>query len=650
SSGQPTSWYWQITPSTYNFVGGTNDSSQFPIITFTATGNYTVSLTATNTYGSDDTTQYQAISVGGATLPFVEDFESGLSGWEIINPDNGMTWSSATVGGTTPGSSVMTVGHYSYSTSGAVDELVSPLLDFSNDTLVSMTFEYASAFYSSGYSDSLKVYVSDDCGIMWAEVAAWSSADANFSTAGQLTSSFVPNDSTKWCHGNSFVACPSINLDAYSGKSGIQVKFVAINGYGNNLFIDNINITGQSQVAPIASFTGDSVGCTGQTLNFFDFTTPTPAARTWYFQGGTPSTSNAPNPSVTYGAAGSYDVKLVVSNAAGTDSVTLSNYVTITPAIVSSVALSVSGTMVCKHDSVFASATGTNGGLIPAYDWYINGTLVLSGSSTFSGTFNDGDVLKVAMTSSDDCVSSKVVSDSVIINVNPLPVVTLSSQGYVCELGGPQQLSGGTPVGGIYSGTGVTNDSIYPLLAGVGSHWIYYTYADATTGCSNMKQRTLSVQPAPGKPSVSQDATTGELVATTPAGFYSYEWLDANMNLIAGATSATYLPTANGDYYVKIISNIQCSNVSDVYSVNNIGLEEELLAGFEIFPNPATNLLTIRTTGEAELRIIDAAGRAVLETNITSSLDLDVQGWARGAYIVQFIKGDAIEILPVMLK
>ena len=82
-----------------------------------------------------------------------------------------MTWSSATVGGTTPGSTAMTVGHYSYSTTGAVDELVSPPLDFSNDTLVSMTFEYASAYYSSSYSDSLKVYVSDDCGSSWAEVA-----------------------------------------------------------------------------------------------------------------------------------------------------------------------------------------------------------------------------------------------------------------------------------------------------------------------------------------------------------------------------------------------------------------------------------------------------------------------------------------------
>ena len=207
---------------------------------------------------------------------------------------------------------------------------------------------------------------------------------------------------------------------------------------------------------------------------------------------------------------------------------------------VSSVALSVSATTVCNCTTASSlQQSETNGGLTPAYDWYVNGTVVLSGSTSYSGTFNDGDVLKVEMTSSDDCVSAKVVADSITINVNPLPAVTLSSQGYVCELDGPQQLSGGTPAGGIYSGTGVTNDSIFPSVAGVGSHWIYYTYADATTGCSNTKQRTMSVQPAPGKPTVSQDATTGELIAATPAGSYSYEWLDANMDPIAGATSAT---------------------------------------------------------------------------------------------------------------
>jgi len=650
STGQPTSWHWQVVPTSFNFVNGTTDSSQFPQVVFTAAGSYTVTLTASNNYGTDDTTMFQAVSVGGAALPFVEDFEGSLTGWEIVNPDNGITWATATVGGTSPGNTAMTVAHYSYSSAGAVDELVSPALDFSNDTNVILTFEYASAYYSTNYSDSLKVYISDDCGTTWSEMAEWSSVDASFSTAGQLTSSFVPNDSTKWCHGNSSVICPMIDLNAYSGMSGIRIKFVAVNGYGNNVFIDNINISGLAQVAPVVSFIGDTAACTGQVVQFFDFTTPFSSGRTWYFQGGTPATSSSPNPSVTYTSAGSYDVTLVVSNSAGTDSLTYSNFVTITTAPVSSVSLAVNATTVCKNDSIHATATGTNGGLSPAYDWYLNGLKVASGTPTFSNVYADGDVLKVQMTSSDDCVSAKVVADSITITVNPLPAVTLGAQGYVCQLDGPQQLNGGTPTGGIYSGTGVTNDSIFPSVAGVGSHWIYYTYTDATTGCANTKQRTMSVQPAPGKPSVSQDATTGELVAATPSGTYSYEWLDANMDPIPGASSATYMPTANGDYYVKIVSNIQCSNVSDVYSVNNIGLDEELLEGFEIYPNPATNLLTIRTTGEAELRVIDGAGRTVLVTNITGSLDLDVQGWARGAYMVQLIKGDVIETLPVMLK
>ena len=650
SSGQPTSWNWQLMPNTYYFVGGTNDSSQNPQIVFTATGNYTVNLTASNTYGMDDTTMYQAISVGGAMLPFIEDFENGLSGWEVVNPDNGMTWTSATVSGTTPGSTAMMVPHYSYSSTGAIDELISPPLDFSNDTLVSMSFEYASAYYSSSTNDSLKVLVSADCGATWSQVAAWGSTNSNFSTAGQVSGNFVPSGTSSWCHGTSGVNCPTVDLNAYSRMAGIRVKFVSVNGYGNNIYLDNINITGQAMASPVAFFMGDSSACTGQSLQFYDFTTPPPSARTWYFQGGTPSTSNMPNPQVTYSAPGTYDVKLLVSNGAGADSLTLSNFVTITQAPTSSVSLQVASTTVCQYDSVFATATYMNGGLTPTFDWMVNGTVVYSGGPAYAGVLSDGDVLKVQMTSSDACVTSLVVADSATFTVNTLPAVTLGSQGYVCELDGPQQLSGGVPTGGVYSGTGITNDSIYPSIAGVGSHWVYYTYTDGTTGCSRTKKRGISVQPAPGQPTVSQNASTGELEAATPAGTFTYQWLDGNMDPIAGATSSTFLPTSNGDYYVRIVSNIQCSNISLAFTVNNIGLDEELLEAFEVFPNPATNLLTIRTIGDAELRVVDPAGRTVLKTSISGSIDLDVQEWSRGAYMVQLIQNERVETLPVLLK
>ena len=650
SSGLPASWLWQITPAAYNFVGSSTDTAQNPQVVFTATGSYTVTLTATNAYGSDDTTQYQLINVGGATLPFVEDFETGYLGWEIINPDGGITWESSAVSGSSPGSTAMKVAHYSYSTTGAIDELVSPPLDFTNDTLVSMSFEYASAYYSTAYNDSLKIYVSSDCGTTWSNVASYDGTESTFSTAGQTTSSFTPIDSTTWCHGNSTVACPTIDLDAYSGMAGIRVKFVTINGYGNNLYLDNINITGQAQVAPVASFQGDSAACTGQVLNFFDFSTPAPANRMWYFQGGTPPNSTSPSPAVTYASPGNYDVKLVVSNAAGQDSLTKSSFVTVTTAPIADVVLVLVSSTVCKNDSVFASATITNGGLAPSIDWIVNGTVVASNNLAFASVFTDGDVLKVRMTSSDNCVAFKTAVDSVTMTVNNLPAVTLSSQGYLCELDGPMQLSGGMPAGGIYSGLGISNDTIYPSLSGVGSHWVYYTYTEPTTGCANEKKRAISIQPAPGQPTLTQNTISGELEASTPSGTYSYQWLDGNMDPISGATNSTFLPTSNGNYYVKITSNILCSNTSAAYTVVNIGLNEENLSGFEMYPNPATDRLTFNVQGSAEVRILDAAGRLVYTGFVEGKYSLDVQDWARGVYMVQVLRAGKTTGTPVVLK
>ena len=56
STETPITWSWAISPSTYVFEGGTSAISQNPQIAFLdESENYTVNLTATNTYGSDST-------------------------------------------------------------------------------------------------------------------------------------------------------------------------------------------------------------------------------------------------------------------------------------------------------------------------------------------------------------------------------------------------------------------------------------------------------------------------------------------------------------------------------------------------------------------------------------------------------------------
>jgi PKD repeat protein len=71
STGSPTSWYW-------NFGDGTNSTQKNPTHTYSARGNYTVSLTATNKKGNDTETKSRYIVVT-VPQPPVADFRSSVT-------------------------------------------------------------------------------------------------------------------------------------------------------------------------------------------------------------------------------------------------------------------------------------------------------------------------------------------------------------------------------------------------------------------------------------------------------------------------------------------------------------------------------------------------------------------------------------------
>mgnify|MGYP000138523103 CR=1 FL=1 len=85
-------------------------------------------------------------------------------------------------------------------------------------------------------------------------------------------------------------------------------------------------------------------------------------------------------------------------------------------------------------------------------------------------------------------------NQQLILTVNPLPTVTFAALSNLSEDSGIQSgLSGGTPIGGIYSGPGVTDDgngmtySFNPSVAGIGIHSISYTVTndDCTNSASD---------------------------------------------------------------------------------------------------------------------------------------------------------------------
>lgn len=81
--------------------------------------------------------------------------------------------------------------------------------------------------------------------------------------------------------------------------------------------------------------------------------------------------------------------------------------------------------------------------------------------------------------------------------VNPLPNVSLTLvNDQACLNETNVVLSGGSPAGGIYSGTGVSGTNFNAAVAGVGNHTITYSYTDGNA-CSNSTTDIITVEARP---------------------------------------------------------------------------------------------------------------------------------------------------------
>nr|MBA2407206.1 T9SS type A sorting domain-containing protein [Chitinophagales bacterium] len=168
--------------------------------------------------------------------PFEEGFESGIfppAGWLLVN-SNGL-WSLTDVAGGFGNSSNSAQVDF-YHTNSGTDELISPYLDFTSAIApVTLKFTYAYAMKSENKNDTLKVAVSADCGETYTNV--YVKGGTELATAPDLQGSvFVPSAS-QWKD-------EFIDLTTFLPYDKMLVKFQAISDHGNNLYLDDINISG----------------------------------------------------------------------------------------------------------------------------------------------------------------------------------------------------------------------------------------------------------------------------------------------------------------------------------------------------------------------------------------------------------------------
>ncbi len=248
-NGATTDWEW-------TFAGGTpaTSTSQNPSVAYNTPGTYQVKLKASNAAGSDSLVKLAMMIVSDPATaqdaPYLEGFEGSMSSYLIYNPA-GNGWE-VTDSAKYSGTKCFRVASFSNNATTSIDELITPAIDLTAlspaPTSLSMKFKLAYTGKTStnpltqvtdSLFEALKVLISTDCGKTW--TPRYSKTGMNLTTAPLSTVSFFPASTAEWRE-------ESVNLNPYLTNSSVRFKFQVVSGGGNNLYIDDINITSTASI------------------------------------------------------------------------------------------------------------------------------------------------------------------------------------------------------------------------------------------------------------------------------------------------------------------------------------------------------------------------------------------------------------------
>jgi hypothetical protein len=136
------------------------------------------------------------------------------------------------------------------------------------------------------------------------------------------------------------------------------------------------------------------------------------ATYVWTFQGGSPATSTATNPTVTYTNQGTYDVRLIATNQFGSDTTLLVDYIT----VIDAPNVTTSSTVDHIGSPTDGTATADVAGGTPPYTyvWSNGQSTANSNSSTNTITGLAAGNYNVQVTDGNGCV----VSESILVSTN----------------------------------------------------------------------------------------------------------------------------------------------------------------------------------------------------------------------------------------
>lgn len=333
STGNPTSWSW-------TFQGGnpSTSTSQNPSVVYSTAGTYNVSLTISDGTNNDTETKNAYITVnengeinppdpnGDLAAAFVASSYNIVIG-ECINftdlsSGSPTSWTWTFQGAETVSSTQQNPTNICYNTPGTYN--------------VTLYVQNANGDYDSEVCEGCIVVENNPT----LPIADFEANITIIPVGGVVRftnlSQNGPFDQWAW---HFYGGTPEMVSDsvppviAYTqiGTYDVELRCRKTNGVQDIEVKHNyIKVIPHSDARPVANFTSNkTLVRPGETVNFIDLSTSNPYIWNWEFEGGTPSTSNQPNPSVVYNTEGSYYVRLTVSNNIGSDEITKEMYIVV---------------------------------------------------------------------------------------------------------------------------------------------------------------------------------------------------------------------------------------------------------------------------------------------------------------------------------
>ena len=235
-----TSWQWNFPGGT--LVSGYTLSDSMPKVTYTATGMYTVSYTATNSKGSASVTKTNYINILSSTAAynsaFTESFETTTipgTDWNVFSTAS----KNFAITNTAAATGLKSVMLDNFANSPAdTSFLISPTFNLAAIGSPILKFKMAYQQKATTNVDRLQIFSSIDCGITWVSRFVRSGTALQPATvAGQSTLPFTPTPAQ--------FATYTVNINAIASSTNAMFRFVFFadqTAPGNNIYIDDINI------------------------------------------------------------------------------------------------------------------------------------------------------------------------------------------------------------------------------------------------------------------------------------------------------------------------------------------------------------------------------------------------------------------------